>query len=340
MALDPKDILAELKKDIYRPVYFLQGDEPYYIDAVTDWIEEKCLNEADKGFNQVVLYGKDIDMATIVSNAKRFPMMSERQVVIVKEAQEIKDIGKEEGAKQLSAYIQNPLSSTILVFAHKNKTLDGRKALGKDLNKAKVLINCKKMYDNQVPTWVQDYVKQQGHTIDFKAQQVLVDSAGTNLSKLSNEIQKILINFTEPNQITTEHIQKYVGISKDYNVFELQAALGAKDVLKSNKIIAYFAKSPKNHPAIMTISNLYGYFSKLVIAQSTEDKSDRGLAGALSVNPYFVKDYKAAMRNYPLIKLVRIISFIKEADMRVKGVGITMTEEQIVKELIFKILHI
>ena len=196
------------------------------------------------------------------------------------------------------------------------------------------------MYDNQVPTWVQDYVKQQGHTIDFKAQQILVDSAGTDLTKLSNEIKKVLINFTEPNQITAEHIQKYIGISKDYNVFELQASLGAKDILKSNKIIAYFAKSPKNHPAVVTISNLYSYFSKLVVAQSTNDKSDRGLAGALGVNPYFVKDYKSAMRNYPLPKLVRIISFIKEGDMKVKGVGITMTEEQIVKELIFKILHI
>ncbi len=340
MSKDPKEVLKELKKQIYRPVYFLQGEEPYYIDAVTDYIEEHCVPETEKGFNQILLYGKDVDMATVLSNAKRFPMMAERQVVIIKEAQEIRDLNKEGGAKLLSAYVKNPLSSTVLVFAHKNKALDGRKALGKELNKLGILINCKRLYDNQVQAWLQDYVKEKNHSIDFKAQQMMLESAGTNLSKLSNEIQKVLINFSEKTTITPDHIQKYVGVSKDYNVFELQTALGLKDVLKANKIINYFAKTPKNNPAIMTIANLYAYFSKLIVAQASQDKSDRGLAVALGVNPYFVKDYKVAMRSFPLMKLVRIISFVKEADMSVKGVSGSISEDQIMKELVFKILHI
>ena len=339
MTQDPKLVLQELKENIYRPIYFLQGEETFYIDEISDFIEKNCLEEAQKGFNQIILYGKDVDVSTILSNAKRFPMMSDRQVVIVKEAQDVKDLNKE-AADRLIDYIKNPLASTILVFAHKNKVLDGRKALAKTLDKQAVLVTTKKLYDNQVPNWVQDFIKAKGHAIDQKAVLMVVESVGSDLAKISNELQKVIINFSEKTTITADHIQKYIGVSKDYNVFELQNALGKKDVLKVNRIINYFEKDLKNNPIIPIIALLYSYYSKVLLCHTSEDKSDRGIASLLGVNPFFVKDCKVAATNYPLSKVLKVISYIKEADLQSKGiVGGAMNEGQILKELTFKMMH-
>lgn len=341
MAATPAQVLEDLKKGNYSPIYFLQGDEPFYIDQISDYIEDHAIDESQRGFNQMVMYGKDHDMNTIVLQAKRFPMMSERQVVIVKEAQEIKDLGREAGNKALLEYVKNPLPSTVLVFAHKNKSLDGRSALTKALKKQCIFIESKKLYENQVPNWISEFVAAKGHKIHPKAQALLVESAGTDLSKLSNEIQKILINFKEKIEITEDHVAKYVGVSKDYNVFELQKALGQKNILKANKIIAYFAKDPKGNPLIPIIALLYNYFVKVVLIHQSKDKSERAIADLLKVNPFFVKDYLSASRNYNLGKALNIVKFLYEADLRSKGIGSgSMTEEQILKELVFKILHV
>ena len=341
MASQASQVIDDLKNGTYAPVYFLQGDEPFYIDQITDFIEDNAIEESQKGFNQVVMYGKDHEMNAVILQAKRFPMMSERQVVIVKEAQEIKDISRESGGKLLSEYVKNPLPSTILVFAHKNKTIDGRSALSKALKKYAVFVDSKKLYENQVPNWISEFVSTKGHKIHPKAQQLLVESAGSDLSKLSNEINKILINFTEKIEITADHVSKYVGVSKDYNVFELQNALAKRNVLKANKIIAYFAKDPKGNPLIPIIALLYGYFVKVVLIHQCKDKSERGVADLLKVNPFFVKDYLAAAKNFNLSQSLNIVKFLFEADLRSKGVNSgSMNEEQILKELVFKILHV
>ena len=339
MPVTPESVLQDLKNNKYAPVYFLQGDEPFYIDQISDFIENNALSEAERGFNQTIMYGKDFPMNAVLTNARRFPMMSERQVVIVKEAQEIQDIGKEQGQKLLLDYIQQPLPSTILVFAHKYKTIDKRKALGKALDKFCVLVETKKLYDNQVPEWVLKYIKGKGYGIDMKAVQMLADFIGNDLERLSNEIDKVLINYPNKIELSPEIIQKHVGISKDYNVFELQKALQTRDVVKANRIINYFEANPKKNPIIPIIAMIYSFFSKLLMTAHAKDKSQANLARVLKVNPYFVKDYVAAAHQYPLPKIVNAIAAIKEADLRSKGVNFGGSEGQILKELVFKILH-
>ena len=341
-AVDANQILTELKGGKYRPVYFLQGEEAFYIDQISDYIEKNALEESQKGFNQVILYGRDIDMNVVIQNARRFPMMSERQVVIIKEAQDLKDLGKEAEAKLLMDYITNPLPSTILVFCHKNKVLDGRKALAKTIDKNAVLLTTKKLYDNKIPAWISDYVKDRGYRIGVKATALLAESVGSDLAPLSNEIEEIIINVpAKGSEITEDHIQKFVGISKDYNVFELQKALTIKDVVKANRIINYFAQDPKGNPVIPTITVLFTFYSKLLTAHHQQDKSERNLASVLKVNPFFVKDYITGIRNYNLSATVNCIRFLKDADLQSKGIkGGSMKDEDIMKELVFKLLHV
>lgn len=339
MPATPESVLSDLKNNKYAPVYFLQGDESFYIDQIADYVENNALNETERGFNQTVMYGKDCQMNMVLTNAKRYPMMAERQVVIVKEAQEIQDINKEEGQKLLLDYIQQPLPSTILVFCHKYKAMDKRKALSKSLDKFTVLVESKKMYDNQLPAWIDKYVKSKGYGIDAKATQMLADYIGNDLERLSNEIDKVLINYKEKIILTPEIIQEHVGISKDYNVFELQKALQVKDVLKANQIVNYFEANPRKNPIIPIIAMLYSFYSKLLLVHSAKDRSQGNMASLLKVSPYFVKDYLMAGRSYNLMQTVNIIHQIKEADLRSKGVGFSGTEGQILKELVFKILH-
>ncbi|MEX2336283.1 MAG: DNA polymerase III subunit delta [Fulvivirga sp.] len=340
MAATPENVLNELKNNKYAPVYFLQGEETYYIDLIANYIEDHVLTEAEKSFNQTILYGRDAAMNVVLTTAKRFPMMAEKQVVIIREAQHISDINKEIGQKLLADYVQNPVPSTILVFCYKNKTLDKRKTLGKLVEKHAVTVTTKKLYENQVPAWIGQYVKSKGFTATTKAIQMLADAIGNDLERQANEIDKMLINFKEKIQIDEGMVQRYVGISKDYNVFELQKALINKDIIKANKIVNYFEANEKKNPIIPIIAVLFSFYSKLLIAFHTKDKSERNLAAVLKVNPYFVKDYLFALKAYAPGQAISNIHHLKEADLKSKGVdNISASDGQILKELIFKLLH-
>jgi len=340
MAHSWESVFNDLKKGKYSPVYFLHGDEPYYIDLITNFIEKNALDEASKGFNQVVLYGKDVDMAQVLTHARRFPMMAERQVVIVKEAQEIKNLNREDGQVMLMAYLEQPLESTVLLFSHKHKPFDQRKKLAKVLDQKAIAVNSKKLYDNKLPDWAKRYVIQCGHLIDQKAAIMLVDHIGNNLQRLANEVDKILINFKEKVTIDPSLVEKYVGISKDYNSFELQHALATKDALKANRIVNYFGQNPKSNPLLLTIGLLYSFFSKLLLIHHSQDQSESGLASSLRISPFFVREYIVASRNYPMSKVIQNIGHLRTADLHSKGVdAINLADGQILKELIFKLMH-
>ncbi|WP_114750235.1 DNA polymerase III subunit delta [Pleomorphovibrio marinus] len=339
MASKPETILKELKSGKFSPIYFLQGEEPFFIDKITRYIEENALPPQDRGFNQILMYGKDVTVSQILNNAKRFPMMADRQLVIVKEAQNIPDLGKEEGANLLMGYLNNPLPSTILVFAHKYKSLDKRKKLGKELDAKAIVVNAEKVPEYKLGPYIEGYIKEKGFTIDARACQVLAESIGNNLEVLTNEIDKMLINFPEPAEINTDHIQKYVGISKDYNSFELTKALSFKDVLKANKIIRYFGQNPKANPIHPLLGLFYLHFTRILLVHANKNLPERDLAGLLKVNPFFVKEYLAAAKVYKLGKIIDIVGYLKEADLRSKGVDSNMEEHETLKELIFKILH-
>ncbi len=345
--MDFNQIMSDLKKKVYKPVYFLMGDEPYFIDIISDYIENNVLDESEKEFNQSVLYGKDITAADVIGAAKRFPMMSEYQVVIVKEAQNIRDLigkvdddskSKDKAKHPFAAYIENPLPSTILVICYKYKSVDKRTSVGKQLDKYSVLFESKKLYDNQVPDWINNYLKGKEYTVGPKASAMLTEYLGTSLSKISNELDKLMINLPPKSEITPEHIQTNIGISKDYNVFELQTAIGKKETLKANRIINYFAANDKDNPMVVTMSSLYGYFCKILIYHFLSDK--KTAATALGVHPFFVKDYEVAARNYSPGKLKSIFGYLREYDLKSKGVDSgSATHGELLKELVFKILH-
>ncbi|MFL0683024.1 MAG: DNA polymerase III subunit delta [Algoriphagus aquaeductus] len=340
MALSPDVVLKDLKAKKFAPIYFLQGDEPYFIDLITDFIEKNAIPEFERGFNQLVLYGKDSPISTILNNARKFPMMAERQLVIVKEAQSIPDLGKEEAQKLLVSYLTNPLPSTILVFAYKHKKLDGRSSLKKELEKKSVFVESEKIKDWNLTQWVDGYFKGLGHQIEPKACQLLADSIGNNLEVLTNEVGKMLINFPEPTKFSTEHISKFIGINKDYNNFELSKAIGFKDVIKANQIIHYFIQNPKAHPVIPIFTLLYNYFTKVALLHRLGPLPENQLASAIGVNPYGLKEYITASKNYKLGKVIDVFGYIKEADLRFKGVDSgSMDEGEILRELVYKILH-
>jgi DNA polymerase-3 subunit delta len=352
---EANQILLDLKRRIYKPIYFLSGEEAYYIDQISDYIENNVLDEADREFNQNIVYGKDIDFVSILGLAKQFPMMSEYQVVIVKEAQNIKELNKSAGGddspavaknnpnsavQQFVNYIVNPQPTTILVFCFKYKTIDKRSAMAKALQKHAVYFESNKLYDNQVPEWINNYVKDSGYSIAPKASFLLSEFLGNDLSKITNEINKLVISLPKGKEITADLVQDNIGISKDFNVFELQDALAKKDVLKANQIINYFAFNEKEHPAVMVLSSLYGYFSKILKYHFLPDKSKFAAAGALGVNPYFVDGYAKAALNYNTGKLKNIFAYLKECDLKAKGVDNPSIENgELLKELVFKILH-
>lgn len=332
-------ILSDLKARKYAPVYFLQGEEAYFIDLISDYIEKNVLADAEKGFNQVVVYGKDVNMATIITHARRFPMMAERQVVIVKEAQDIQDINNETGAKLLLNYLQNVVPSTVLLFAHKHKTLDKRKELGKNIEKLALSITTKKLYDNQLPDFVASYAAQQGIAIDDRAVQVFCEYIGNDLNRLTNEFDKLTIGGIPQGGITAEHVMMQVGISKEYNIFELQRAVVSRNTLQANRIVNYFEKNTKKNPVIPVVAFLYSFFSKLLAASAASDKSDKGLVSALKISPYAARDYVQAIRIFPQDKIMQNISFLKEADLKLKGVDSGSADEgQILRELVYKLI--
>ncbi len=330
-----EQITADINRKIYHPVYLLHGEEPYFIDAITDLIEKTVLTETEREFNQTIVYGRDIEIGSIIDMARRFPMMANYQVVIVKEAQEL-----EKKIEDLQPYIDRIQPSTILVLAYKYKKFDKRKTLAKSIEKKGVLFESAKLYDNQVPSWINEQIKAKGFAIRPEATQMLAEYLGTDLSRISNEIEKLLINLPAGSTIDGTIIERNIGISKDYNVFELQNALGTKDIKKANRIINYFAANTKQNPTIMVVTVLFGFFMKLMIYHQLTDKSRNNAASALSVNPFFVKDYITAAENYSFRKLRAIIGLLREYDLRLKGINNGSTDEsELLRELIFKILH-
>jgi DNA polymerase III subunit delta len=336
MAATYEEIIADLKNRIFRPVYFLAGEEPYYIDLIVDYIEEKVLPESDKAFNQIIVYGDDTNIQAIMDTAKRFPMMSSHQVVIVKEAQSLKKI------EELAAYVEKPLNSTILVFSYKYKTLDKRTKLVKLLESQAVYFESQRLRDYQIPAWIERYLMTKGIKIDPSASAMLTEYLGTDLHKIVNELDKLIITLPrEKPLITTALIEKNIGISKEYNNFELQKAVGERNILKANMIISYFANNPKDNPITLTIASLFGFFSKLLTYHYLTDKSKNNVAAVLKVNPFFVRDYEIAAQKFNIARVVAIISLLRNYDVRSKGYGDPGTEPgDLMKEMIYKILHI
>lgn len=310
------------------------GEEPYYIDVISNYIIEHVLSEAEKGFNQTIVYGKDSDARTIDNHAKRYPMMSNYQVVVVKEAQDLKDID------ELHHYVERPLNSTILVLCYKYKKYDGKKKLYKAAQKSGVVFESKKLYDNQIPSWIEGYLKGNNYSIQPEAAQMLTEFLGSGLSKIVNELDKLMLVLKPGTKITPADIEKNIGISKEFNVFELQVAMGMKDQLKIGRIVNYFIHNPKDNPLTVIISQLYSYFNKLFLLYFIKDKSSQNLASVLQVHPYFVKDYTNAQNKYPSRKLLEVFSILREFDLKSKGVDSSSTEQgELLKEMIFKITH-
>lgn len=335
--------MSDLKKKIYKPLYFLMGEESYFIDEITSYIEKNALPEEERSFNQTVLYGKDIDLGLLLNTARRFPMMSNYNVVIVKEAQNMRGI---EGAPAnekdpFLMYAENPPASTILVINFKGKSLDKRKKIFKTLDKNAALLESKKIYENKVGAWIMNYLKSEGYSIDVKAAELMASHLGNNLSKVANEIKKLMIVLPQGTKITLKDIEDNVGISKDFNVFELQDALGKKDVYRANLIVHNMGQNPKTKSIVPMIAFLYTFFSKLLMVHSTNDKSNQALASLLGVHPFFIKDYLVAARNYSKAKCAYIIGFLREYDAKSKGIDSPPTDDsELMLELIYKILHI
>jgi DNA polymerase-3 subunit delta len=329
-----RNVVSEIKKGNIKPIYFLMGEEPYYIDKISDFIEENVLDEAEKGFNQQVMYGRDVSIEDIVSSAKRYPMMAERQVIIVKEAQDLS-----RNIEKLISYAENPQPTTVLVLNYKYKKLDKRKKLHKAIAKTGFIYESKKMYENQVSDWIRRVLSGKKYQIEPKASQMLVEFLGTDLSKISNELDKLMLILPKETIIDDTHIEDNIGISKDFNNFELRKAVGEKDVLKANRIINYFAENPKNNPLVMTISLLNSFFTQLLSFHGLKDKSKNSVAKSIGVNPYFVDEYFLAGRNYPMRKVAQVIAMLRDADLKSKGVGASQSQKDILKELLFRVLH-
>ncbi|MCF1423140.1 MULTISPECIES: DNA polymerase III subunit delta [Mangrovimonas] len=328
-----KQIVADIKARKFKPIYLLMGEEPYYIDRISELLEKEVLNEDEKGFNQMTLYGRDVSIDEIVGHAKRFPMMAEYQVVVIKEAQDLSRT-----IENLVSYVKQPQPSTILVLNYKYKTLDKRKSLYKEIKKVGLVFDSKKLYDNQIPDWIKRVLSGQGYTITPKAAMMLSEFLGTDLSKISNELNKLQVILPNGTQITPEHIEENIGISKDYNNFELHKAIGERDENKAYRIVKYFGDNPKDNPLVLTIGFLYTYFSKLLHLHGLNDKSSRSVAAALKINPYFAGEYITASKNFPMRKVSTIVATLREFDVKSKGVGAnSLSQKDLLNELLVKI---
>ena len=328
-----KTIVGNIKKGIIAPIYFLMGEEPYFIDIVSNYIEEHVLQEDQKGFDQIVLYGQDVTVPMIIDYARRFPMMSDRQVIIVKEAQNLRAT-----IDQLVPYVENPTPTTVLVFCYKYEKLDARKKLLKTLQKNKdcVLLESKKLYEHQVAAWLPDVLKKKHLSIQPKAIQMLVDFLGTDLSRIQNEVNKLALIVPENTEVTPEIIEKNIGISKEFNNFELKSAIAANDAYKVARILKHFADNPKDNPLGGTITVLYNYFQKLLLFHGLTDQSEKNVAAVLKESPYFIKEFYSGAQHYPMKRVSAIIATLRQIDLKSKGVGATnnLTEADFRKELI------
>lgn len=332
-----EQITDNIRKKIYHPVYFLTGEEPYYIDKISKLIEKTVLNDAEKEFNQMIVYGRDVASDQVLALAKEYPVFSNYRVVIVREAQDLKQIEKDE---LLKGYLRKPVKSTILVFDFKYKKVDGRTEFAKLLDQAGVFFQSKKMYENQVPDWIEGQIRNQGLRLSQNAKFLLSESLGSDLSKIENEINKLIINLPKGSEVTPEIIEENIGISKDYNVFELQKALGERNIEKCNRIVKYFGANPKDNSAVMVTVILFGYFRKLFLYHFLTDKSDNNVAAQLGIRPFIVREYKMAAEKYPPKKLRMIFSILREYDQKAKGVESAAIEDgELLQEMVFKILH-
>jgi DNA polymerase-3 subunit delta len=328
-------IVNDIKAGNIKPIYFLMGEESYYIDKLSDYIEQNVLTEDEKGFNQTVLYGRDVTIEDIVSTAKRYPMMAERQVVIVKEAQDLtKTIDKFE------SYAENPMPSTVLVFCYKYKTLDKRKKLPKLIAKSGVLYESKKLYENQIGEWIKRVLSGKSYSIEPKANAMLVEFLGTDLSKINNELEKLQIILPKGSTITPKHIEENIGFSKDFNVFELRKAIGDRNQLKAYTIADNFAQNPKDNPIVMTTSLIFSFFVQLLKYHGLKDKNPKNVAAVLGVNPFFLKDYDIALKNYPMRKVSQIVGSLRDVDVKSKGVGANaLPQSDLLREMLYKIFN-
>ena len=344
-----EELLRDLRNKIYSPVYLLTGDEPYFIDRISETIEKNVLDENEKEFNQTILYGRDCDPLQLVSTVKRYPMMANYQVVIVREAQEMKaltgkakedaaDDGKDE-KNPLVNYFLNPLPSTLLVLCMKYKSPDKRTRLYKAIDKNGTIMVSKKLYDNKLAAWIQKFLESKNYKIQPQAAQLMADHLGNDLSRIANECEKLLISVKDGEVITTSHVATNIGISKDFNIFELQAALGTKDVLKANRIVNYFRANPKANPFVVTIAILFSYFSKILLYHTLQDKTAPGVAAALKISPGFADDYRRAASVYSFEKASDVISMLREYDLRSKGVNNAASEGDLLREMIYRIIH-
>ena len=328
-------IVNDIKAGNIKPIYFLMGEEPYYIDKLSDYIEENVLSEEEKSFNQTVLYGRDVSVEDIISAAKRYPMMAERQVVIVKEAQDlVKTIDKFE------SYALSPMLSTVLVICYKYKTLDKRKKVTKLFDKAGVVFESKKLYENQVGQWITRVLQTKKFSIEPKANAMLVEFLGTDLGKINNELEKLQIILPAGSTISAKDIEENIGFSKDFNIFELRKAIGERNQLKSYKIVQYFSDNPKDHPMVMTTGLIFSFFIQVLQYHGLKDKNPKNVAAVLKVNPFFLKDYDVALKNYPMKKVSQIVALLRDIDVKSKGVGANaMPQHDLLKEMLVGIFN-
>ncbi|MCR8895018.1 MULTISPECIES: DNA polymerase III subunit delta [unclassified Bacteroides] len=331
-----EDIAKDIKNGKFAPVYLLMGEEDYYIDRISDYIVEKALDENEKEFNLTIMYGLDTDMASVVNNAKRYPMMSEHQVVVVKEAQNLRSW------EELSFYMQKPLTSTILVFCYKHGTLDRRKKIVAEIEKNGVVFESKKLKENLLPGFITTYMKRRKMEIDDTAAQLMAEFVGNDLNRLAGELDKLIITMPKDrNRITPVEIERNIGISKDYNNFELKNALITKDTLKANKIVKYFSDNPKSNPLQPTLALLFNYFSNLMVAYYAPERTENGVAAYLGLkSPWLAKEYIAGMKAYTGVKVMNIITQIRLCDARSKGIGnVSLSPGELLRELVYFILH-
>lgn len=330
----PDNIIKDIKNKKIAPIYFLMGDEAFFIDQISKVIEDQVLSEDEKGFNQNILYGNDVDISAVVGMAKQFPMGAERQVIIVKEAQHLSRT-----IDQLESYAEQPQPSTVLVFNFKGRTLDKRKKLYKVLQKSGVVFEAKKLYENQIPDWIETTAKSMQLAIEPKAKFMLTEFLGSDLGRVYSELQKLKIVVPD-GQITAEIVEKNIGISKDYNNFELRNAIETKNSAKAFQIVKYFGQNPKDNPLVVTLSILFQTFSNIILYHTLADKSQSNVAKELGIHPFFVKDASTAAHNYPLKKATRIISMLRETDIKSKGIGATgnVSDGELLNELLVKIL--
>lgn len=332
------DEIIKIVKDIddkkLKPIYFLMGEEPYYIDKLSDYIETNVLTEEEKGFNQTVLYGRDIEIEDIISTCRRYPMMSEYQVVIVKEAQDLSRT-----ISNLESYVLNPTPTTILVICYKYKTVDKRTTLSKALPKKGLLFESKKLYDTALPQWLKRVLSGKKLDIEPKASAMLLEFLGNDLSKIANEVDKLAIILPPGSIITPEIIEKNIGFSKDFNIFEFQKAIGQKNVIKSYSIAYYFHENPKDHNVIAVTGILFSFFSKVLQFHGLKDKSPKNVASVLKINPYFVGDYETAAKNFQMKKVSQIVASLRDIDIKSKGVGASLNDKELYKSLLFTIFN-